>query len=264
MDRYEREVTPSKKGARQERTKIRKLQESFFSTLYLQDIRPTDVAAYRDERLEEVKPETVRKYLSLISDLFNHARTEWGLKVTNPVNDIKRPAPSRARDRRLSPKEEKKLLQAAKKHPNHEFLAIINITLETAMRQGEILSMTWENFDVKKRKLYWPDTKNGEPRYVPLSTNAIKIFKSLGMKKRGQIFNYTQDGFRTIWHKIKTKEELGLADLRFHDLRHEATSRFVELGLDSLEVSAITGHKTLQMLKRYTHLKAENLAKKLK
>jgi integrase len=261
LDRYEREVTPSKKSATQEHYQIRALQRSPLGDVPISEIHPKDVASWRDKRLQEVKPSTVLRYLALLSEVFNHARKEWGIAITNPVADIRKPTPGRARDRRISQEEEEAILKAADEHSNPEFTVIIRLALHTAMRQGEIISLRWENLDFERRVALLPDTKNGESRGVPMSTKAIEALSRLKRGKEGVVFHYTRDGFRTVWRRHIIS--LGIRDLTFHDFRHEATSRLVEHGLDMMEVAAITGHKTLGMLKRYTHLKAELLAKKL-
>ena len=129
------------------------------------------------------------------------------------------------------------------------------------MRRAELVSIEWRNIDLENRFLILPDTKNGESRAVPLSSKALSLIQGVARNPTGKVFvskpNSVSQGF------IRACKRAGLEDLRFHDLRHEATSRFFELGLNTMEVSAITGHKTLSMLKRYTHLKAKDLALKL-
>ena len=105
------------------------------------------------------------------------------------------------------------------------------------------------------------DTKNGADRAVPLTSRAVNLLQSMPRNLNGFVFNITSDAITKAFCRIR--DRAGLTNLRFHDLRHEATSRFFEMGLNIMEVSSITGHKDLSMLKRYTHLKAEDLAKKL-
>jgi len=130
------------------------------------------------------------------------------------------------------------------------------------MRRSEIAGMTWEMVDLKKRTVTLLVTKNGEKRIVPLSSEAVRILSELPRRIDGKVWELKSESITQAFRKILKKNEI--SDLNFHDLRHEATSRFFEKGLNPMEVSAITGHKTLQMLKRYTHLKAEDLAEKLK
>lgn len=139
---------------------------------------------------------------------------------------------------------------------------IILFALETAMRRGEIALMRWKDVDLKLRYVHLPKTKNGEARSVPLSPAALDILKGIPRQIDGDVFTLHPDtiskGFRTA------ADEAGLNDLRFHDLRHEATSRLFEnTDLDFMEVKGITGHKSLQMLSRYSHLRAHKLADRL-
>jgi len=138
------------------------------------------------------------------------------------------------------------------------------------MRRGEILSLYWKHIDLINNTAYLPDTKNSEPRTVPLSTRAIKILNALPRSISGKVFSTTDEAIRLGFYRsckraksADMKKNEPIEGLRFHDLRHEAVSRLFEKGLHPMEVAAISGHKTLQMLKRYTHLKAEDLVKKL-
>jgi integrase len=130
------------------------------------------------------------------------------------------------------------------------------------MRQGELVNLRWEHIDLTRRITYLPDTKNGEARTVPLSTAAIKVLHSLPRSMTGQVFpGLTTEAVKRAF--ARAVRRAGIEDLRFHDLRHESTSRLFERGLNIMEVASITGHKDLRMLRRYTHLKAEDLARKL-
>jgi integrase len=143
------------------------------------------------------------------------------------------------------------------------------------MRLGEILGLHRDQVDLRRRLVHLHATKNGESRTVPLSLLATQTFtRALANRRRPgncpYIFFGTPDregknagpySFRTAWNVVRTEARLG--DLRFHDLRHEAISRFVEDGLSDQEVVAISGHRSMQMLRRYTHLRTEDLVKKL-
>lgn len=140
-----------------------------------------------------------------------------------------------------------------------EIADIIAFALETAMRRSEIVSMRWEHVNLKTRTVLLPTTKTGEPRRVPLSRRALRI---LAARPRGIGPVWTmRPGVSQAFERVCRKA--GIKGLRFHDLRHEATSRLFEKGLNTMEAAAVTGHKTLVMLKRYTHLRAEDLAEKL-
>ena len=129
------------------------------------------------------------------------------------------------------------------------------------MRRGAIAAMRWEYLDRKDQVLLIPETKNGTPRQVPLSTRALTTLDTLPRRIDGRVFAIHAASISRGF--AETCKAAGIEGLTFHDLRHEATSRLFEKGLNPMEVAAITGHKTLQMLKRYTHLKAKDLVARL-
>lgn len=239
------------------------LDRTKWETLSLAALKARDVAEYVRNR-EDVgcKPDTIRLDLALISKLFKHARREWGMEsLRNPVDAVRRPSlRGTARTRRLEDGEEEKLLKAA----HDDLKPAILFALETAMRREEIASLAWREIDLKKRTAHLPKTKNGDARTVPLSRRAVAILRLQRRKlgSKGIVFGLTKD---QITDRMRvTVARAGLSDLRFHDLRHEATTRLFERGdFDMMEIASITGHKTLSMLRRYTHLRAENLARKL-
>jgi len=268
LERYLAEVTPLKKGAGPETARIRALLRHPLSQRIVGSIRGVDIARYRNERLNKVCSGTAKRDLVILSHLFEVARKEWGIYVLNPVRDIKPPPHSNARERRLQPgedgveSEETRLLKACREARNPHLLPIVRLALETAMRQGELVSLRWENIDLNRRIAHLPDTKNGESRTVPLSTTAIKVLRALPRSINGQVFlGLTTEAVKRAY--IRAIRRTDIKNLRFHDLRHEATTRLFEKGLNIMEVASITGHKDLRMLRRYTYLKAEDLARKL-
>jgi integrase len=135
------------------------------------------------------------------------------------------------------------------------------LAIETAMRRGELLALTWENIHLDRRIAFLPDTKNGDSRTVPLSTTAINLLRQLPRSVVGPVFPITANALKLCFRRACIRA--GIEDLHFHDLRHEATSRLAEKLTNILELSAVTGHKDLRMLKRYYHPRAEELALKL-
>jgi integrase len=261
--RFEIEHLDRLKHGKREKNRLASiLQATRWGSISLANLKSKDVAAYvRKREAAGCKPDTIRLDLALISKLYKHARTEWSLvSLKNPVDAVRRPSlRSTARDRRLEEGEEEALLEAAKP----DLKPVILFALETAMRREEIATLTWPHIDIKKRTAHLPKTKNGEARTVPLTSRALEILQSIPRRiDNGPIFRLTKD---QITDKMRsTVKRAGIEDLRFHDLRHEATSRFFERGtLDMMEIATITGHKTMHMLRRYTHLRAEDLAQKL-
>ena len=283
LNRYLSEISPTKKPSTQkgEATKAQQLI-SHLGKYSMAALSAEIIARYRDTRLASItsrgKPtsnNTVRLELALLSHLFTVAIQEWGLGLSfNPVLNIRKPSPGEGRDRRLSAEEERRLLTAVSNHSNPMLGWIVRIALETGMRSSEITSLRRQQVDMKKRVVRLSDTKNDSARTVPLSKWATETFQSalnnlvrpidcdlVFFGEPGKNGKRGPYAFTKIWGLLKTK--LGMPDLRFHDLRHEAVSRLVEGGLSDQEVSAISGHKSMQMLKRYTHLRAEDLVCKL-
>lgn len=270
LENYFNRVSIIKKGVAQERFRIQQLSRSFLGELEVLEINSVHIATYRDERLgslnmrtqKKISPATVRLELSLLSNFFEIARTEWGLCDDNPVKKVRKPKTPPGRDRRLTPREERKILRYCQGQNNIELLSIVVFAVETAMRQGEILGLCWENVNLSQRVATLHETKNGTKRDVPLTLLAREMLLKMGARPEGRIFTYTSNGLKSTWRFMLQK--LLIEDLHFHDLRHEAVSRLFEKGtLDMMEISAISGHKSLSMLKRYTHLKAHKLVRKL-
>ncbi len=169
---------------------------------------------------------------------------------------------SPVRNRRLEDGDFEQLEEAAKQTKNPHIWPFIVFAIETGMRRGEILGLEWKHVDLDKRIAFLPLTKNGSSREVPLSTKSAQVLaKRQQRKDTTRPFPVTPNGFRLAWDRLRGRA--GLSDLRFHDLRHEAISRFFELGLNIPEVAVISGHKDQRMLFPYTHLTAEELACKI-
>jgi integrase len=145
------------------------------------------------------------------------------------------------------------------------------LAIETGLRRGELLAIRWRDVNFNKALLHVPITKTGKARYVPLTDRAVEILKERRTDSATDgecAFPVSANAFRLAWERCKRRAEkagcAGIGELRFHDLRHEAVSRFFEMGLSVAEVATISGHKDLRMLFRYTHLKAEDIVLKLR
>ena len=181
---------------------------------------------------------------------------------SNPVDKVKMPPSSPARNRRLEDGEFERLKEAAKQTKNPHIWPVIVFAIETGMRRGEILGLQWEHVDLDRRIAYLPLNKNGSSREVPLSTKAAQVLTAQRQRNdKPSLFPVSPNGFRLAWERLRSRA--GLSDLRFHDLRHEAISRFFELSLNIPEVAVISGHNDPRMLFRYTHLRAEDLVSRL-
>jgi integrase len=261
IQRYIKEVAPQLKSFYGETYRLAKLAKHPIAQYKMAELTSARIAIYRDQRLREVSNGTVRRELSIISSIIEYARSEWNQNLaSNPVSEIKKPKSSRSRNRILSDGEKERLLRALEQY-NPLMKLVVEFALETAMRRGEILSLIWRNINFEKRTAYLPMTKNGEYRYVPLSTRAVNILNSLPQSENECVFKLEGQTL-SIGFKRCTKRA-NVVDMRFHDLRHCAITNLSSKFLNVLELAAISGHKSLNMLKRYTHIKAEDLVKKL-
>ena len=221
------------------------------------DINSELLASYRDTRLECVSPATVKHELGIILRALKFTVSEKGIYLPS-LPKITFPQVRNARNRRVSDDEIERLTSHIS---NPEVNLLIKLALETGMRRGELLNIHWQDINWSAKTLIIPTTKNGESREIPLTSQAINALLMISKRDIGALFSIKPDSLSQAFNRACKK--LDISDLRFHDLRHEATTRLFELGLNVIEVSTITGHKDLTMLNRYTHLKAEKLSEKL-
>lgn len=262
LERYSSEVSPRKRGVQRERESIAFMQRQKMALYSMSNLSSSVIAEYRDERMKTVSAGTIIRELSILSSIINHARKEWGLPITNPCDLVRKPSSPQGRNRILSSDEEAELLEQLKPRWRRSIWMrpLVELALETAMRRGELLSLRWDLVMLDRRTATLPMTKNGSPRIVPLSTRAVTILESLP-RTGPLVFPITHMGLYAAFRKACKRA--GLHDLHFHDLRHTATSRMAEKLPNVIELASVTGHQTVQMLKRYYHPKAEALAKKL-
>jgi integrase len=263
IERYLIEVTPRKRSAAKEGYRLRRILAHRIGACPLSKLSPSMIASYREERLAEVKAQAVRHDLNVLGHLLKHAIREWGIPLAkNPVSDVAKPSPSKARERRLGTDELEQLEAATSRETGQRLLPIIRFAIATGMRRGEIVAVQWCHVDLKECLLHIPVTKNGHPRTIPLSSAAIEILNGLARGPDGSpVFQVTASWVRFAWDQLARRS--GIVNLHFHDLRHEAISRFFEKGLTIPEVALISGHRDVRQLFRYTHLRAENVVAKL-
>lgn len=261
--RYLEEVSPTKRSYERELSRLR-LINRHLGPYSLSQLNPEKIALFRDLRLSGgLSGATVIKDINSISHIIEVARREWGYHaLENPTKLIRKPRAGQHRQRRLLEGEEALLLHAARHSRSHMLEAVIIFAVETGMRLGELMSLSWS--DIRQSYATVRQTKNGEVRLVPLTARAERAIQSLPMSiSTNRIFWRWRgsSGFESTWQRLIRR--VGLEDLRFHDLRHEAVSRLFERGLNVMEVSAISGHKGVQMLKRYTHIRVDHLVRKI-
>ena len=262
LKRYLAEVTTKKRSDETERLRLGKLMRHPMCDLPLEKLTPEVLSAYRDYRLEVVKPGTVRRELSLIHHALDTARREWGLGLSeNPVSLVRQPVLRNARDRRLERGDAERLAKALEGCRNPLLGPAVWLAVETGLRRAELLALEWRHINAERRTAYIPWSKTGRARTIPLTSEALAILAGLERDVSGRVFPITANALRLAWERLRRRA--GLRDLRFHDLRHEALSRFAELGLNVPELAVISGHRDARMLLRYTHVQPAQLAAKL-
>ena len=263
LDRYEEEASPTHKSHQVEKYRLQTLRK-YLGDKRVSTLSPTLVCKYRDTRLKAVSPASLKRDLTILSSVLNIAIKEWGIGIQqNPVSIVSLPKIARGRDRRLESGEEEQLLSSS-----GELKRLIILALETGMRRGEILNIKKSHIDFARQTLLIPLTKTDTPRTIPLSSRAIAVLReqlrgsekviSIGVTT---LFTYKPRSLSGAFLRLSRRHKID--NLHFHDLRHEATSRFFEKGLNPVEVATITGHKDTRMLMRYTHLRAEDLVGRL-
>lgn len=263
IQRYMDTITPKKRGHVEETIRLKAMLRRRISSISMANLTPQALAEYRDDRLRTCKANTVIRDLAVISSIINHARREWGIVIQNPVEMIRKPAMPPGRDRVLSEAEEVRLLQelapTGRRNPIMQPLVIVAI--ETAMRRGELLGLRWEHVHLERRVIFLPITKNGQSRYVPLSSRAIETIEKLPKSADDRLFPINIAAMEAAF--LRAVRRANLSGLHFHDLRHTGASRMARKLPNVIELASVTGHTSLQMLKRYYHPKAEELALKL-
>jgi len=253
ISRYIVEICPTKRGGSTEAIRLKANMRMKIASYSMNKITPRVMAEHRDLRLTQVAANTVIRELAYLSSIINHARREWGLTTPNPCLLVKKPQMPAGRNRIIDLAEESRLINESKpiNGRNAWLMLVIIIALETAMRRGEILSLKWEHINLSKRTAYLPMTKNGSARTVPLSSKAVETLQAMPHSIDGRVFPLTHCALYAAFRKACKRAKLD--DLHFHDLRHTATTRLAEKLPNVLELASVTGHKTIQMLKRYYH-----------
>jgi integrase len=203
-------------------------------------------------------PATVVRYLAALSHAFTTAVKEWGWLDDSPMRKVSKPKEPRGRVRFLDEEERRRLLLVCKESPNPYLYMVVVLALSTGMRQGEIMNLTWKDVDFAEKKIVLENTKNGERRVVPLVGFAAELlFKHSKERRIGTFLLFPRkDGQKPVnlrqpW--IEALEKAEIEDFRFHDLRHSAASYLAMGKATAAEIAEVLGHKTLAMVKRYSH-----------
>jgi integrase len=264
LARYQLAITPTKRCRKSEHYRLGAMQRHRIASYSMANLTTTVLAEYRDERLTEVAKSSVCRDLATICSVITHAQREWGLKGINPVKLVKKPKLPPGRDRIAKPAELNRLmfeLDAERHDLRCKWLVpLVQLALETAMRQGELLSLLWENVDLEERTAFLPLTKNGKARTVPLSSRAVEILSSLPRVEE-RVIPISQNVVLCAFPRATKRA--GIKDFHFHDLRHMAATRLSKKLPNVIELGAVTGHSNVQNLKRYYHVTAQELALKI-
>ena len=254
--RYADEVSPSKKGARNERSRLSALSSDPLAAIPLDRLRHGDLAAFRDRRLQVNKSSSVNRDLNLVSAVFTRCVREWHWLDENPCRKLDRPRNPPPRDRRITDDEIELVLSALSEgERNREVGIMFLLALETAMRLSELANLQWEHVHPKYVVLL--DTKNGDRRNVPLSSRARELLSGGG---EGEVFKVSAASASTLFRKAVKRT--GIQNLRFHDTRHEALTRLARK-LDVLDLARMIGHRNTASLMIYYNARPEEIADRL-
>lgn len=264
LSEYERRIAPTHRGERWEVARLGLLGRDAISNVKLAKLTSADMADWRDRRLVEVAPASVRREMTLLKSVLDVARREWGWMRHDPLDGVRRPSAPASRKRRISPDEVQRLTfafglgegLAADTAMRRTGLAFL-FALETAMRAGEILGLRWPDVSAKSVRL--PLTKNGDARSVPLSPRAREILGTLD-RDAATVFNL-EAGTRDALFR-KARAACAIPDLHFHDSRAEAIWRLSK-HFDVMELARVIGHRDLRSLMIYFNADADELADRL-
>lgn len=265
LRKYSAEVSPTKKGERWEQIRIKAFLESLMPKLQkklLEDVTTPLLAEWRDARLKDVSPGTVRRELNLLGSVLEMCRREWHWLHDNPLRDVRKPTSPAARRRGVSEREIERITLALGYEPckpvatmSQQVAVAFLLSVETAMRQGEILALAPGRVDLARRFVTLEKTKNGDERQVPLSSAAVALLASVNCQ-----FDVKAGSADALFRR--GRDAAGFHGVHFHDARSEGLTRLSKK-FDVLSLARIVGHRDLKSLMIYYNETAEDMAKKL-
>lgn len=267
-EKYAEDILPSKRGVGPDKSRLDRLEASL-GNLSLAALEPSHVAEYRDRRLKEVGPQSVKHEINLLQRVLKACVLDWGIHLPRGIvtEQVRKPQPppSSKRDRRYEGDEEERLLDAAKNSRSKIAEKVIRFAIETGMRRGEIASMAWPDVNLVEGTLHIPETKTDSPRTIPLTDEAVMILRDqrrqTGLRADKKVWGVRADSISKMFSRLCKK--VGIENLRLHDSRHETASRLAEAGFTPFEISAVTGQKSWETIKRYTHVRPSSLRDKV-
>lgn len=272
IDRYIAHVLPLKPRSFEKQKMQLEWWRKGLSKYYLKDLSPALISEYRNRLLtgttyrhKKRSCATVNRYMAALSHALTIAHKEWGWIGENLCSKISKLKESSGRVRYLSEEERKALLESAKESSNSSLYTVIVLALSSGMRYSEILKMKWDQINFEQSFITLYETKNGEIRNIPLAGLALELLKKAHIlrRKTNLVFPNSRGdapmNFRSAWEAALKRANI--QNFCFHDLRHSCASYLAMNGARSSEIAAILGHKTLQMVKRYTHISQSHTAK---
>ncbi len=270
-EEYIRTHTVHKRNCKSETFIINKLS-NYWGHLPISSVGKEQILQLRDELVMKKRAgATINKYFNAISKIFQMLQNEWSLKIDNPLRGIKRMTANPSRIKRINGETLEMLMQAASHCAPPLFTQILKIALETGMRRSELMGLEWQDVDLENRRVHLHKTKNSLPRRIPLTKDAVAIFKSIPKTHPDKIFPVSLCWLRRYFEKTRATAKQSWSgdginpfkDLKLHDCRHEALSRLSDAGLNVIELAHISGHRVLSMLQVYTHPSHEAIFAKL-
>lgn len=272
IDKYIRDVCPSHKSGDNMAKRLKALSRSrkdqkpyLPASKQLADLKADDFTTFRERRLAEVSVATVRKEMNIVRSVLESARRDWSMISVNSIADVKRPSAPPDRKRLMLDGERDRLLMALGyegkvETTSHQVAVAMLLALETAMRAGEMLALTWDRVNLPGRYVSLELTKNGDRRDVPLSTTAVALLQGLRGLDASAVFTLKSPSLDTLFRKARGRCEI--KDLHFHDTRATALTNLATK-LDVLELARMVGHRDIKSLMIYYRPTATTLAQKL-
>lgn len=268
LDRYAENIAPRKKHFRNDIRHLNWWREQLGSYL-LSDITPSLITQMREVLLtsHNCSESTANRYMATLSHAFTLASTEWEWVDENPCRKVRKLSEPRGRIRYLSEYEIERLLDACRESTSKDLYLAVVLSLSTGARQGEIMNLTWNQIDLDRKVITLYETKNKEIRTLPISTriHALLTGRLTTRRIEAQLLfpsnkdpnkpAYLRDAFEVALKKA------GISNFRWHDLRHTTASYLAMNGATLAEIAEVLGHKTLAMVKRYSHLSESHTAK---
>jgi len=271
VDRYLRDVLPSKPKSRKKLSALLTWWRREIGAYSLADVTPALIVEQRDRLLRgrtnrhaRRSPATVNRHLGALSHAFTIAVREWGWVEDNPVRKVGKLTEPTGRVRFLTDEERDRLLEACGESGNRDLYVIVVLALSTGARLGEIMALRWPDVDLARGLAILHETKNKERRALPLAGLALNLLRERSRRRRlvtDLVFPSLKNARRTVFPRRAWLDALKAAqveDFRFHDLRHSAASYLAMSGATLAEIAAVLGHKTLAMVKRYSHLSEQH------